>query len=73
MNVGIHTAAMGLARPEVLFNNLSPELAQKVRSMILEKAKILTEEKRKSLEEQILEELKRIRETLESIEESLKG
>jgi len=73
MNVGIHTAAMGLARPEIMFNNLSTELAHKVRSIILEKAGILTEERRKSLEEQILIELKGIRKLLEDIRNTIKS
>lgn len=73
MNIGVHTAAMGLARPEVMLSNLSPDMARKVRAMILERAKVLTEERRKSLEEQILEELRNIRNTLELIRESLRS
>jgi len=73
MNVGVHTAAIGLRVPEVMFNNLPSDIAQKVRMTILERAGILTEERRKALEEQILEELREIRRTLDSIRDSIKG
>ena len=70
-NLGFHTAAMGTLRPEVLFSNISVEDAKKVRKMVLEaikKAKPL--EKPKTVEEQILEELKNIRKLLEKLVET---
>ncbi len=56
---------MGLPRPEVLFNNLILEDAKKARSLVLKMIGKLTEEERKSIEEQILDELKAIRKILE--------
>lgn len=65
VNIGFHTAAMGYIRPEVLFNNLSPSNARRVRAFILKSIGKLTEEERKSVELEILSELREIRKILQ--------
>lgn len=66
-NIGFHTAAMGAIRPEVLFNHLSIDDANKIRTEALRKIGILTVERRKAVEEEILSEIKAIRSILEKL------
>jgi len=60
-DLGVHTAAMGLPRPEVLLSSLPIEDARQVRRQLpLERVSALTEEGRRSAEGQVLEELRAI-------------
>lgn len=63
-NVDAFTPATGTARPEVTFFQLEKDMAWKTASILREKAGILSAEK-KAVEEEILEELKKIRRLLE--------
>ena len=70
-NVDFHTAALGgQARPEVTFFQLEAEKAEEVRNEALKRIGILTGEQRRAVEEQILEELRKIRKLLEKQRES---
>ncbi len=64
-NVDVFTPATGTVRPEMTFFQLEKDMAWKIASMLREKAGILSAEKRKAVEEEILEELKKIRRLLE--------
>ena len=65
-NLDFHTAALGgRTRPEVTFFQLEAEKAEELRNEALKRIGILTGERRRAVEEQMLEELRRIRKLLE--------
>jgi len=63
-SINFHSAAMGLAKPEISFKGLSPNTANEIREEVLKRIGILTEERRKHILEEILHELKEIRNIL---------
>lgn len=64
-NIDVFTPAQGTVRPEVTLFQLPYELGLEKMTLLRKKAGILTTRERRSIEEEILQELKRIRRLLE--------
>jgi len=66
-NVDVFTPATGVMRPELTYFQLDYETARRVYDKLRSRSGKLTEERRKAIEEEILNELKAIRKLLEKI------
>lgn len=68
-NVDVYTPAQGTLRPELTFFQIDANLASEIASNVRRKVGILSSKERRVIEEEILEELKKIRSILEELRE----